>query len=439
MTHDIGSKRIRYTVLIAGVIAVSIGNLINYRSITIYKVFAFFLPFFFVFIFIREKRRLSWNMYFTLFVIFIGANLCMFGMLKNPHSIREKLFFIGRLAGHCMVMYLLFNLVQGEEEGRINKLLAPMLYVSSTVNLVFNGLQAVKAGFLPAHLAPVQYYNLYRRGTGLFMDPNYNGLFICICIFLLLHLRRKGVIRPVAFTALLIGNAVAFCLSLSIGAFAGLLVAGAAVIFIDSRWKKRIVFISIIAVVIASALVTLPFIKSYNLKTISSTTLKYKLIFYAKAKLTSGSSGLRLDQYKVAVNAFTSNPIWGIGTLGFIEDENYRRYREGLDLNRAFKRGTVIHSNLFAVLGENGIIGFVPYGALVFFALLLSWRLYRNDGNYLPFLGMEIALFINSNIINTLYFNFYWFVLMFPFLLTAAQRKTFPLYRRINGRTRNEL
>jgi len=427
----------RYAVLIFGVIAVSIGNLINYRSITIYKVFALLLPFLSIYIFVRWRHRPAWDRYFTLFVLFIGANLCLFGVLKNPHSIRDKLFFIGRLAGHCAVMWMLYNLVRGLEEGRINKLLAPILYVSSSVNVVLGGLQAVKAGFLPPHLGPFQ-YRYYLRCTGLFMDPNYNGFFICMCIFLLLHLRRNGVLRGAAFIALLIGNAAALCLSLSIGSFAGLLIAGTAVVFIDSGWKKRVVFGVLVAAAIFAGVFALGFVKSYEMEGRDRRTIQYKVMHYARRKLVTGSSGDRLDHYKISLNAFVKNPVWGIGTLGFLENENYLKYRRGLNLHREFRRGTIIHSNLFAVLGENGILGFVPYAILVFCSLLLSWKLYRREKDYIHLFGLGIAVLINSNIINTLYFNFYWFVLMIPFLYTSGIMGRSPGMPE-NGRVQDEL
>ncbi len=103
MKENKNYKSICSLAIIMTVIALSIGNIINIRSITVYKVVSLLLPFLFIYYLVRTKRKFYWNGFFTLMGIFILANLCMFGIISNPHSIRQKLFFNSRLCGNCIL------------------------------------------------------------------------------------------------------------------------------------------------------------------------------------------------------------------------------------------------------------------------------------------------------------------------------------------------
>jgi len=407
--------RLGMIVALAVVISVSIGNLINYRSVTIYKAVSLFLPFITIYILLREKRKPAWNLYFTFFTLFIAANFCMFGVLKNPHSLSQKLFFIGRLAGHGAVMYLFYNLVRGAEEGRLNKLFAMIIYASSSVNAAVNGLQLLNDRLLPGYLRiPHEFYIL--RGDGLFLDPNYNGFFVCICVFLLLHLYLNRAVSRRWFWVFLVLNLIILFLSLSIGAFIGLILGAVVLLFLRIERRGRIIIAVGLIVLIAVGVHFVFLVKGYDFSGKDITLFKYRIIYYLQTKLSSGSGGSRIDHFRVAWHAFLKNPIFGIGTTGFLNANNYLTYAEAIDLHYDNPRGWIIHSNLFAVLGENGLAGFIPYLALVFLGLFYSWKLYRKKAVYAGLFGMQIASFVVSNTINNLYFNFYWLVQSLPFI-----------------------
>ena len=204
MKENKNYKSIYSIAIIMTVIALSIGNIINIRSITVYKVVSLLLPFLFIYYMVRTKRKFYWNGFFTLMGIFILANLCMFGIISNPHSIRQKLFFIARLSGHGIVMLLLYNFLYGQKTEQINKYLSLILYVSSSLNIIVSIVQIVKNDLLPQFLRSHEYL-YFSRASGLFMDPNYNGFYVVICIFLLFYLHRYSIIQKTAFITLLIG------------------------------------------------------------------------------------------------------------------------------------------------------------------------------------------------------------------------------------------
>ena len=94
MKENKNYKSICSIAIIMTVIALSIGNIINIRSITVYKVVSLLLPFLFIYYLVRTKRKFYWSGFFTLMGIFILANLCMFGIISNPHLIRQKHFLL---------------------------------------------------------------------------------------------------------------------------------------------------------------------------------------------------------------------------------------------------------------------------------------------------------------------------------------------------------
>jgi len=169
--------------------------------------------------------------------------------------------------------------------------------------------------------------------------------------------------------------------------------------------------------IVVAGIFTIFFIRDYEFKDKEYREhLKYKLIYYTQKKLSKGSGGARLDQYKVALHAFIKNPIFGIGTLGFMNSENYQKYSEGISLRNRKVKGRIIHSNIFAILGENGLFGFIPYILIIGLGIMYSWKLYRQSERYIFILGIQLMSFFISNTINTLYFNFYWLVQFLPFL-----------------------
>jgi len=189
------------------VIAISIGNIINYQGITIYKVVSVLGIVIFLIFWLLKPLKIDWNVFFILFSIFILANICMFGVLKNPHPLKQKLLFIGRLVMHGLVLFIFFNLVIKLKIEWYDRILLSVLYVSSFLNIIATLLQAVDNSFLPLHLHALK-YRLYIRTTGLFMDPNYNGFFISSCIFLTFFLYRGSVVNKRSFYLLFIPNII---------------------------------------------------------------------------------------------------------------------------------------------------------------------------------------------------------------------------------------
>ena len=415
-------ESVRAFAVILMIISLSIGNIINYRSITIYKISSIIIFFSYLYFWFRTGKRIFWNIFFTFLGLFVLANLCMFGILRNPHPIREKLFFIARLSGHSIVIFLLYNFLYGVKTEKLNRYLTLILYISSPVNILVIVIQYVNGTFLPTYLQAYERSG-YVRYTGLFMDPNYNGFFICICILLLFYLYTSATISKKVFILLLIGNLAALFLTLSFGAFIGFFLTVIILIFVRSGNRMRIVFgISVLCVIVA-VFFTILFIRDYEFEGKDITNFQNKIIYYTQTKLSPGSGGTRLDHYKISIKAFQKNPVFGIGTVGFLSKDNYNKYSEGLSIYNKHPREWIIHSNVFAVLSENGLAGFIPYMGMVILGIMYSWKLYKKNNRFLYLLGMQIASFLISNSINNLYFNFFWFILFLPFLFYSSFMK----------------
>lgn len=73
-----------------------------------------------------------------------------------------------------------------------------------------------------------------------------------------------------------------------------------------------------------------------------------------------GSAYGRLLQYRVGAEAFISNPVIGVGPRRFIDFAQERGYR----------LVNTVHNMGLKLLSENGLLGFIPFMAIV----LLSWR-----------------------------------------------------------------
>ena len=116
-------------------VALSIGNVVNVDSITVYKAAVFISPVLFFIWWIRSDRKFHWDDFFTCLVIIIIANLAVFGTVNNRHPVKDILRYTSRICVHGFFLFLLYNVVHGMREKVIDGLLAWVLYVSATINV----------------------------------------------------------------------------------------------------------------------------------------------------------------------------------------------------------------------------------------------------------------------------------------------------------------
>ena len=112
---------------------------------------------------------------------------------------------------------------------------------------------------------------------------------------------------------------------------------------------------------------------------------------------------------------YLTDPVFGIGIMGFENKENQYKY-----LDRLRQKETnwgIIHNNYLATLSENGIVGFLFYIALLGSALWVSYKLHRRDRSYKGILSLVIASAVFSFGINTLFWQVHWLILFLPHLL----------------------
>ena len=192
----------------------------------------------------------------------------------------------------------------------------------------------------------------YFRVNSVFFDPNIYGRYLALTMTglagALLWSRRpkEGAWIAVAL-AILWGGLV---LSLSQSSFAALLIGLA--VLAALRWRARPVLTTVVAALIASALVIAVAGEQVGVRTESGDSVN---------RATSG----RVDLVEGSLSMIRDRPVWGFGSGSFAE--RYRE-REGV---RSRRIAAVSHTTPLTIGAEQGAIGLVAYAFLLWAALTL--------------------------------------------------------------------
>jgi len=211
-------------ILLLFVFGVSLGNIINYRSITVYKVVFLVSLIIFIFWFLRRKE-LKWDVFFTLFALYIFFTFLFFGVQSNPHSITRKLYYILRIIVHFLFLLFIYNIYTEKTTSWLNK----SLFIIAVIGTFLNGTVCLAQLFsnqiLPVYLQAHKKFLTFWRVEGVWMDPNYNGAFMVICINLLMYLRKSRKINVWLFSAAIFINLALLVFTASLGSLAALILS----------------------------------------------------------------------------------------------------------------------------------------------------------------------------------------------------------------------
>ena len=192
----------------------------------------------------------------------------------------------------------------------------------------------------------------YFRVNSVFFDPNIYGRYLALTMTglaaaLLWTRRRKEALWILAALAVLWGGLL---LSLSQSSFAGLLIGLA--VLAALRWRPPPVLAAVAVAAVASAIVIAVAGDSVGVRTESEQSVN---------RATSG----RVDLVTGALEMIGDRPVWGYGSGSFAA---VYREREGV---RSRRTAAVSHTTPLTIGAEQGAIGLLAYGYLLWAALSL--------------------------------------------------------------------
>lgn len=232
------------------------------------------------------------------------------------------------------------------------------------------------------------------QGTFSYLGPNELAAFICeysmIVLSLLIFSKKK--ILKAFYTVILLGNTYALLYLFSRAAYLAFVIG----LFFIGILKERKILI-LLFILICSWTFILPVSVQERIRMtwdnsedqIQSNPTENKLDPSSEARLTLSYFGFDL---------FKESPIFGVGYNVYIylssEVDKFGRPRDA-------------HDNYIKILSELGLIGFLLYLLLYYFAFKSGWQLYRaSDDNFLKGLGFGFATCVITNmVLNTTHDN----------------------------------
>jgi len=264
------------------------------------------------------------------------------------------------------------------------------------------------------------------------MDENYTSLFMSMSIsmayFMLFATRSTAVRLGVAASAG--AMAVAVVIGLSRGGFLGLLAVGG---YCWYRSPRKLAGVAAAGVAVLGFLLFAP--QSYwdEMQTITDTK--------------EGTADMRIELWRVAVWQYLDHPLIGVGSGNFPWETYHYETPEQVDKFDRTLGGNVTHSLYFELLAEQGTLGILLFGGIVWFNVRdLRWvahetgrrarrrvrgrtraaarvrrelELAQQHGRMLA--AALIGFFVCSGFVSTLYYSAFWIITA---LVVALRRGT---------------
>lgn len=250
------------------------------------------------------------------------------------------------------------------------------------------------------------------------MDENYTALFMSMSIsmaYFMLFATRSTWIRVLVVIGA-IAMSMTVVIGLSRGGFLGLLAVG---IYCWYRSPKKLAGVAAAIVAVAGFLVFAPSSYWNEMETISDTS--------------EGTADMRLELWRVAIWQYLDHPLMGVGSGNFPwETYDYETEEQVEKFNRTIG-GNVTHSLYFELLAEQGTLGVLIFGALIYYDTRdLRWvarrtraarGLQRSGSPRTRDAGRQLALarqhgrmltaallgfFVCSGFVSTLYYSAFW-------------------------------
>ena len=252
---------------------------------------------------------------------------------------------------------LLYQLLRQQEwtPGRIRACLQLAVGLALVFSVIGFVEYATKTIILNPKLVVTNDLHSYFTVNSVFFDPDVFGRFLALVMILLAVVllyprpRREQTWAAAALAVLWAG----LVLTLSRSSLAALLVGMA--VLAALRWRSSRTLVAAVVVIVIGAIAVAATPRTFGLE-------------QGVNGVSSGRGGL----VSGGVSLFADRPVWGYGSGSFVTQ--YRRHHRNVATTLSAS-----HTIPVTIAAEQGVIGLIPYAALVVFALVALVRRARGD------------------------------------------------------------
>jgi O-antigen ligase len=347
--------------------------------------------------------------YFSLFFFWI-ANLI--SLMVNPIEFRSIIVFL--LITFCIVLFFVISTSKSSEE-KLEYLSKLIIYGSLIICLFafwqyFADLASVSTKWTILRDHYTKEIFGFPRVMGTFLEPLLFANFLILPTFLLWSLWLKEKFNNAFFvTALSIFLIIVF-ITISRGAYlafaVGLLFF--AILLKKDFFKIKKLLISLLVIIISCS--------------IGWAMIRFGGGSFGAGKFVEQTSDLtkkpedqgfstqhRLMTFRIAKQAFSENPLFGIGP------GNYGKYySDRIEPEILKNQSQTVANEYIEILAENGIFGLIPFAIFVFSLIYFGIKKIKEQNNFrflaVGLLSIIIALLIQYNFFSSIYVIYIWFV-----------------------------
>lgn len=312
--------------------------------------------------------------------IIFFSSIIILSLLLNITSLDLQQFFISsmyivRWISYAFIFILVFDLSK-----RVKKKIEKMMLLTGVFFVLAGYIQFVYYQELKNLFYLGWDEHMYRL-FGVFLDPNFSGIFLSIFLLFLVNKRLQTPINPLTKKKLFLSILIAFTLGALILTFsrsAFVVFILTFMLFFSLIGKKKWAIIPLIFIIFIGII----FSQKFYIENISP--------------FRTASVKARLASMKEAIEIFSGKPIMGVGFNAYRYAQFQYGYRKQADIETSHADSGTDNSFLF-MLATTGIVGLTVY-LYMFFVIL-------KNTYHKPFVfSSVIGLCIASMFINALFF-----------------------------------
>lgn len=245
----------------------------------------------------------------------------------------------------------------------------------------------------------------FPRVQSVALEPLYFANFLLVPIFILFdrYLRQGTAINR--YWAISLCVLTAFILTVSRGAYLGIIIALLLYFVYLGINKNYIAIFKIFIVIVASIFISYIMINLNSGKETNQKVVSHSFDYFQGAN-NDGSAMDRVKVYNLALNQFVKNPILGNGLASF---GNVATSNE----QKMIGKYQTVNNQYLEILTENGLFGLIAFIAFLIFyfknVIEKIKSVSNGDRDYLFSVGLGlVAIFIQYNFFSTLYIIYVW-------------------------------
>ncbi len=332
-------------------------------------------PFLFVILFFTNP--------FAKAVASIASSLCIFLFLvrvlvlrKTKYQPDAKMYYMA-IAVYCgaMAVSLIYSPDLGDGLMRFQKQVTKLLMAVIVIEMISSAVEARKyllaaaaGGMVLAAIAIYQglVRHIYRPPTMWNAVHGGNIFLFCLIALISLLLYEKRTLWRMAYVGAGLFMGYAFYLNGTRGAWIALGMVLLAIPFLLSSMtmRKKAVYYAVL-LLITGAISQAPFFKNKVLEAESN-------IQSYESDDARTSLGYRLEMWKASGKMFLRNPVLGVGLGGW--NKTLNKMAERKETPDYILHYNQTHNVFLDVLSTRGLLGFITFGAVIFYPLFFAWK-----------------------------------------------------------------